>query len=151
MEPFQTAAQRKVLAELGVLALQVLDALLGLRDGLDRRGIALGDLVGQPLDLALERGDLVAVRLDLRLEQAAGGIGVLGRGTVGRQQRRGERRRGRGREQLSAAAVGRVGNRGQIELLEAPRRGRFGHAAGLGDLGYGGQSRGIGLFGRVTV
>ena len=97
VEPFQTAAQRKVLAELGVLALQVLDALLGLRDGLDRRGVALGDLVGQPLDLALERGDLVAVRLDLRLEQVAGGIGVLGRGTVGRQQRRGERRRGRGR------------------------------------------------------
>ena len=65
MEPFQTATQRKVLAELGVFALQVLDALLGLRYGFDRVGIAVGDLVGQPLDLALERGDLVAVRLGL--------------------------------------------------------------------------------------
>lgn len=69
VEPFQTATQRKVLAELGVFALQVLDALLGLRYGFDRVGIAVGDLVGQPLDLALERGDLVAVRLDLRPEQ----------------------------------------------------------------------------------
>ena len=53
MEPFQTAAQRKVIAELGVLALQVLDALLGLRYGFDRIGIAVGDLVGQPLDLKI--------------------------------------------------------------------------------------------------
>lgn len=88
MEPFQTAAQRKVLAELGVLALQVLDALLGLRYGFDRVGIAVGDLVGQPLDLALERGDLVAVRLDLRLEQAAGGLGVLGRWAARAEQHR---------------------------------------------------------------
>lgn len=36
VEPFQTAAQRKVIAELGVLALQVLDALLGLRYDPDR-------------------------------------------------------------------------------------------------------------------
>lgn len=69
MEPFQTAAQRKVLAELGVLALQVLDALLGLRDGLDRRGVAVGDLVGQPLDLALERKRLADER-----DRLAGGM-----------------------------------------------------------------------------